>query len=318
MSDGANDALLLKAWKARNVLYEDLFGIHVFSLPKRYTPPSGSSIDFRNNDSREPVAGDLENFSATDAVNPEAPLDSGLPGNCHATAAATSGQKAADETNASHAVGEQSAADMQRIRELIASFSNPQINSKSVTVLVYEPSESRPYWLYITAGLSNPWYQDEPSDVSGFGCELMIKTRKPARWPIRLLRHLAFYLFSYSGTLSPGVILNLKEPISGGVAGSTPLDNLFIWYADEAPDCWYQLPSGGFGVFCVVGIAEDECRFAESINEYGTWCIQQVLRQTGIGQITDPQRQSVMHRDGIGGVLSSVRMYAENFRPATL
>jgi hypothetical protein len=92
------------------------------------------------------------------------------------------------------------------------------------------------------------------------------------------------------------------------------LNNTFVWYADEAPECWYQLPSGGFGLFCTVGITEDECQFAESAGEYACWSIQEVLRKTGIGQVTDPARGSVMNNDDIKGILNSVRNYADNFR----
>jgi hypothetical protein len=90
--------------------------------------------------------------------------------------------------------------------------------------------------------------------------------------------------------------------------------NLFVWYADEAPDCWYQLPSGGFGLFTAVGITDDELEFAESIEEYGTWCIQEVLRKTGIGQISDPYRASVMTTQNIEEILKNVKNFSDNFR----
>ncbi len=186
------------------------------------------------------------------------------------------------------------------------------MSQQKITVLSYAPAENRPYWMYLTAGLSNPWFQDHPDEVSGFGCELMIKCNKDSRWPVRMLKRLSYYILSYSGTLSPGVILSMESPLT--VNNKASLNNIFVWYADEAPDCWYQLPSGGFGIFCTIGITEDECRFAESIDEYGTWCIQQVLRQTGTAQVTDPERSSVMEKEGIGSILQSVRAYAENFR----
>lgn len=300
MSDGANEALLVKAWKARNVLYEELFGNPAYALPKNYTPPAGSLPGYKRASAEEEIAamqaGDVTDCrvpsgDGPDDAEPVSPL----------VEAVTSAEPG--ETN------------MQPIRELMASFFDPTSSNKRVTVLAYKPTPSRPYWLYVTAGLSNPWYQDEANDVSGFGCELMVKSNTDSRWPVRLLRRLAYYILSYTGTLSPGVFLNLKAPIGTTRDASAELNNLFVWYADEAPDCWYQLPSGGFGLFCAVGITEDECRFAESVQDYGAWCIQQVLRQTLIGQITDPRRASVMQDDNIGGILASVRTYAENFRP---
>jgi hypothetical protein len=184
--------------------------------------------------------------------------------------------------------------------------------SQRIPILAYAPNEQRDYWMYVTNGLSNPWFQEEPGEVSGFGCELIVKSQKDGRWPARLLRRLSYYILSYTGTLSPGVILSMKTPLAKQAEAT--VNNLFVWYADEAPDCVYQLPSGAFGLFCTVGITEDECVFAESIQEYGCWSIQQVLRQTGVGQLTYPHRGTVMKSENIGGILESVRSYADNFR----
>ena len=192
-------------------------------------------------------------------------------------------------------------------RELMTSMSDKQI-----PILAHPPAEGRNHWVYVTSGLSNPWTQEKPEEVSGFGCELMIKSTKPSMWPIRQLRRLCTYLLSYSGTLSPGLILEMKSPYA--VPNPSLLTNLAIWYADEAPDCLYELPSGIFGIFCVIGITEDEAKYAEGSGEYGTWCIQQVLRNTEIGQLSDETRSSVMQMNGINSILSGVRTYAENFR----
>lgn len=206
--------------------------------------------------------------------------------------------------------------DVNDIGERIAAFTSTMTEQR-IYVLAYAPDaeRGRDYWLYVTAGLSNPWFQEEADEVSGFGCELIIKAPKSARWPVKMLRRLAYYILSYSGTLSPGIILNMPGPINPGKHAD--LDNLFIWYADEAPDCWYQLTPGGFGLFCAVGISEDEAVFAEQIGEYGTWCIQEVLRRRGVSQLTNPERESVMKQEGIANTLESVRAYAENFKPVS-
>lgn len=186
------------------------------------------------------------------------------------------------------------------------------IADQVIPILAHPPVPGRDHWVYVTSGLSNPWFQEKPDEVSGFGCELMIKSSKPSLWPIRQLRRLCSYLLSYSGTLSPGLILEMKSPHS--VTLPSLLTNMVVWYADEAPDTLYQLPSGVFGVFCAIGITEDEAKYAEKSGEYGTWCIQQVLRNTEIGQLSNEARGSVMGTEGINAILSGVRMYAENFR----
>lgn len=181
-----------------------------------------------------------------------------------------------------------------------------------IPILAHPPSGTRDYWIYITSGLSNPWFQEKPEEVSGFGCELMLKSTHASLWPIRQLRRMCSYLMTYKGTLSPGLVLEMKSPYA--VPHPSLLTNMAIWYADEAPDCLYQLPSGIFGVFCAIGITEDEARYAESSGEYGTWCIQQVLRNTSIGQLSNETRQSVMKIEGIDAILSGVRTYAANFK----
>ncbi len=181
-----------------------------------------------------------------------------------------------------------------------------------LAVLVYGPDPLRPYWTYVTAGLCSPWLQQQQEEVSGFGCELIIKAKTDSTWAAQILRSMAFYIFNHAGTLSPGVRIALNAPLAPNT--ESKIRNLFIWYADEAPDCWYQLPSGGFGLFTAVGITDDELQFAESIEEYGTWCIQQVLRKTGVGQISDPDRDSIMDLPNIGETLLTVKNFSDNFR----
>jgi Suppressor of fused protein (SUFU) len=189
---------------------------------------------------------------------------------------------------------------------------DPDADEHHLAVLAYGPDPLRPYWTYVTAGLSTPWIQQQPEEVSAFGCELMIKSPVDAKWPAQILRSMAFYIFNHAGTISPGVRIALNAPIA--VNTDSLLRNVCMWYADEAPDCWYQLPSGGFGLFCAIGITDDELKYAESVEEYGTWCIQEVLRQTGHGQISDPERKSVMERANIDTVLDNVKQFADNFR----
>ncbi len=90
--------------------------------------------------------------------------------------------------------------------------------------------------------------------------------------------------------------------------------NVIIYYADEAPDCWYQLPSGGFGIFLAIGVTEAECRYAESVEKYGTWCVEQLLRRKGYGQITDPTRRCTMDDADTPAMLQSIKQFADTFR----
>ncbi len=189
------------------------------------------------------------------------------------------------------------------------------LNEQELAIFAYAPDPLRPYWTYITAGLSTPWLQNEPLEVSGFGLELMIKSPTEAEWPSQLLRTMAYYIFNHMGTLSPGKRLALNSSIIAG--GESCLRNVLIWYADDSTDCWYQLPSGGFGIFNAIGITDDEMRLTENIHEeYGTWCMLQILKRLGLDQITDPHRGSVLERENISSIIDSVKDYAEQFHRA--
>ena len=184
------------------------------------------------------------------------------------------------------------------------------LSEKEIPILVHEPNEIHPYWTYVTSGLTNPWF-GQSEDVSGFGCELVLKTTKPGIWAFKLLRRLVYYIVSYSGTLSPGIMLQMDAQLFP--QDKSDIKGIIVWYVDEAPDCIYQLPSGSFGIFSVVGITSDECEFIESIGDYGCWCIQQIMREEGHGQLTEPERKSVMTGQDIAAKVSSMRSYLENF-----
>jgi hypothetical protein len=238
--------LLISAWRARDELYQNLFGEHTSITPTNYAPPPPISL---------------------------------------------------------------------RSTKVASQAADPGLEEQRLAIFAYGPDPLRSYWTYITAGLSTPWLQSQSEEVSGFGCELMIKSPNEAQWPAQILRSMAFYLFNHAGTLSPGARIALNSPIV--VDSDSKLRNLVIWYADEAPDCWYHLPSGGFGIFTAIGITDDELKFAESVDEYGTWCIQQVLRQTGSAQVTDPNRNSVMQNENIASITSSVTAFARQFKASS-
>lgn len=189
---------------------------------------------------------------------------------------------------------------------------DPTNEEQHLAVLAYGPDPQSPYWKYVTAGLASPWVQYEPLQVSGFGCELMIKSPVDAPWAAQFLRTLAFYVFNHAGVLSQGVRLRLNSPIDP--ASNSELRNAFVWYADEAPDTLYELPSGLFSILLVCGITDEELRFADSIEEYGTWCIQALLRQAGHHQVTDPKRECSTKKANINEMKMSVRNFAETFR----
>ncbi|MDR3613979.1 MAG: suppressor of fused domain protein [Candidatus Obscuribacterales bacterium] len=249
----ASRRLLRNAWKARDELYQELFGPYTRVIPQNYGPPS-ADVSLETTEK--------ETYDEGGSADP--------------------GDPAADEQH--------------------------------LAVLTYAPDPQRPYWMYVTAGLSSPWLQERPDEVSGFGCELILKSPVDAQWPPQVLRSMALHIFNHAGVLSPGKRVALNAPIAPYT--DSALRNLFVWYPDEAPDCWYQLPSGGFGLFVAIGITDDELKYCESVEDYGTWCMQEVLRYAGSGQVSDPNRESVMTLPNIDEVLTNLRIFSENFRQA--
>ena len=206
-------------------------------------------------------------------------------------------------------------SDAAKTAEFKITNSPDEAKEQELAIFTYAPDPLRPYWTYITAGLSTPWLQNEALEVSGFGLELMVKSPVEAEWPAQILRTMAYYIFNHMGTLSPGKRLALNSSIIAG--GESLLRNVLIWYTDEAPDGWYQLPSGGFGIFTAIGVTDDEMRLTEDVHqEYGTWCMVQILKRLGLDQVTDPRRASIFARENITSIIDSVKDYAEQFHQA--
>ena len=249
--EGARRQLVASAWRARNNVYQQLFGKPAYVTPSTYREPS----------SEVPA-----NFGKKDAAQD---------------------------------------ADKPRPGDTMS-------EEQHLAVLAYGPDPQAPYWKYVTAGLATPWGQTEPLQVSGFGFELMIKTPTDSPWAAQFLRTLAFYTFNYSTTISQGVRLRLNSAIDP--ASNSELTNAFIWYPDEAPDSLYELPSGLFSIMLVAGMTDEELKFADSVPDYGTWCIHALLKQAGYDQVTDPSRECSSKRENYNEMKNSVRNFAEMFR----
>jgi len=278
----ARRTLLRQTWIARNNLYKELFGEPTYVTPASYSAPPITDAEPGPEWDNTETASDSTSDSKPDAKS---------------GGKKKSKAKAKSKTSIATDTGDPGDGDP---------------HEQNLAVLAYGPDPLRPYWTYVTAGVSSPWVQSQPAEVSGFGIEFMIKSPTDHPFAPQLLRTMAFYIFNHAGVISPGVRIGLNGPI---VPNSDSLiRNAIIWYADEAPDCWYQLPSGGFGLFLAIGITEAECQYAQSVEKYGTWCIEQLLRRKGIGQITDPLRKDLMAVQDTPAMLQSIKMFADTFR----
>ena len=56
----------------------------------------------------------------------------------------------------------------------LAMIAGKSLTVKDINIVAHQPNEIRPYWIFASSGLSNPWF-GQSEDVSGFGCELVLK-----------------------------------------------------------------------------------------------------------------------------------------------
>ena len=295
----ARRALLRRTWIARNNLYNELFGEPTYVTPAGYSAPPPVLPDEWN-----------ENISGEDER-----AESGAVGQGSGSASGAGdgdSSKSNSKSNSQSNAKTNSRSNSKHESRDTGDPGDGDPTEQNLAVLAYGPDPLRPYWTYVTAGVSSPWVQSQPAEVSGFGIEFMIKSPIDHPFAPQLLRTMAYYIFNHAGVISPGVRIGLNGPIIPN--SDSLIRNAIIWYADEAPDCWYQLPSGGFGLFLAIGITEAECKYAQSVEKYGTWCVEQLLRRKGIGQVTDPYRHCTMDDADTPAMLQSIKMFADTFR----
>ena len=163
-------------------------------------------------------------------------------------------------------------------------------------IIEFAPTPTRPSWLYVTSGHSNPW-EEEPDDydeagVSGAGVEFTFATSEQGDWAIRLLQSmLAFDLLLRAGRfpgakpLRPGARVPLGGPMSGNP--ECLLRNVVVTegFADS-----FQLPSGRAQFFGLTAITDAER--AEAKQTCSAELIAR-LRNAGYHPVNNPARPSL-------------------------
>lgn len=154
---------------------------------------------------------------------------------------------------------------------------------------VYEipPSEDRDYWVYLTTGLSNP-LEDTVEEISGFGCELMIRLPKKSPWAINLLFNLMGYVLTTEKPFEQGHRMPLNSPIQAG--SDTALNTILFW-APEDMQGSLELKSGEFQLLDLIGITEDEFQFAKANSSEA---LISKLKQLPNFPVTDVERSSCL------------------------
>ena len=165
-------------------------------------------------------------------------------------------------------------------------------------VFEFAPIESRPSWLYVTSGHSNPWEQPadgyDPNGESGAGAEFTFATTEAGDWAIRTLQAmLAFDLLLWADRFPEKEYIGvndrvpLRAPLNGDP--SCVLRNLVMTEAEGIPG-EFQLPSGRVLLAGFTAISDDELLQAK---QNGSPALIDRLRAAGFHPVNDPRRRSL-------------------------
>jgi len=165
-------------------------------------------------------------------------------------------------------------------------------------VMEFAPTVTRPSWLYVTSGCSNPWLDDpadyDPDGESGAGVEFTLATVEQADWAIQALQSmLAFDLLLDAGRFPSGQRLSLHDrvPLHGPIDGrSDCLVRNLIMVEPEGFDQEFSLPSGVVILTAFIGATDAETAFART---QGAGELIERLRAAGHFPAIDPRRPSV-------------------------
>jgi Suppressor of fused protein (SUFU) len=162
-------------------------------------------------------------------------------------------------------------------------------------VMVSEPNERRPSWLYVSSGLSNAWEDESPvpSGPSGLGMEFVLETTEEAEWPILRLHHLiAFQILIACGRYPGRTLIDMHDriPLRAPISPSATELTWLVVAPSVGYDSPFQLSTGQVDLWSVVGISEAE---AELASTKGPEKLLALLAKGGAYPVTDPVRGSL-------------------------
>jgi hypothetical protein len=163
-------------------------------------------------------------------------------------------------------------------------------------VFEFQPTPTRPSWLYVTSGMSNAWEDDEPhpDGPSGFGCEFVLETTEQGEWAILRLQHLMAFQILLAHERYPGremVAPYDRVPLRASI---TPEPSELRWLILAPPvsfDSRFTLATGWVDLYEVFGASEAEAAYAR---EHGGDKLVELLSPSGAFPVTDPRRKSAV------------------------
>ena len=187
--------------------------------------------------------------------------------------------------------------------ETFKSLGKPDPDPRFLSHGVFEfaPTDTRPHWLYASAGMSNPWGDNpdtaDPNGYSGLGFEFTMHTNAQARWPIQVLHYLmAVQLLVASGDVQGHLLEhNDRVPLGGSLWKKDGLITHLLVAEPPLPPIGYppafQLATGKVDLMLILGITAKETDFAKT---QGAPPLINLLKHHGLFPLTDPERPSVL------------------------
>lgn len=163
------------------------------------------------------------------------------------------------------------------------------------------PQENRPYWCYVSSGMSQPWNLEteedlEDDDYSFFGFEFVLFTLKKAEWAVKLLKYMMAHQILVGYDRIPGQIYDFGQVVhlgldpTEGKEDQYTLNNLLI-SEPRTIDPTFKLKSGRVEWFQIVGVTDSEKAY---LKEHGAEDLVVKLYEKNVAPITVPVRKSVV------------------------
>ncbi|MDP9314287.1 MAG: suppressor of fused domain protein [Chloroflexota bacterium] len=182
-----------------------------------------------------------------------------------------------------------------------STFRQESIDPRWLHVGVFQcpPTNTRPSWIYISSGLSNPW-DDEPEAItaheySGLGVEFVLETPEAAQWAIIILQRMVGYeiLLAHGrfGDMPP-LDYGHRIPLRGSIALNQPseLHNLLIVEPDHYPAS-FDLASGRVDFLHFIGITDTELAYAKASSSAD---LAALLKAKRVYPMTNPTRSTIV------------------------
>ncbi len=166
-------------------------------------------------------------------------------------------------------------------------------------VIEIQPNEKHSDWIYVTSALSQPWNAKDPDELdatksSGFGYELVVRTRARAGWAVDLLHRLMAYQTGVYFEKIRGKLFDYFQwmPLNGSISPQltkSPVRGMLLTHPHDF-EAHFELKSGQVNLLQIVGITGPELAYGLYLSMAR---LEELLYEQGAAPTTDPPRASI-------------------------